>query len=133
MRDKLIEVINKFDELDFCIPPDWWIEHLADHLLANGVIVFPVKVGDIVYAKQEWYEIGVKRVEYIAEYQVTNFFVSQNKKGEWTKKYCAMKFVDGKTIYWRLNFSFDEIGKTVFLTREEAENALAERRNRDVK
>jgi hypothetical protein len=119
MRDRLIDLIES---------SRYWgsgtSEEIADYLLANGVIVSPVKVGDIVFAKQKW-------DEFVTEYQVTNFFISQNKKGEWAKKYCAMKFFDGKTIYWRLNFSFDEIGKTVFLTREEAENALAERRNRD--
>jgi hypothetical protein len=117
MRDRLIELIGEADS--GCTK-----YVIADHLLANGVIVSPVKVGDIVFAKQKW-------DEFVTEYKVTNFFISQNKKGEWTKKYCAMKFYDGKTINWRLDFSFDEIGKTVFLTREEAENALAERRNRD--
>ena len=45
MRDRLIELINQFKELDFCIPPDWWIEHFADHLLANVVIVPPCDIG----------------------------------------------------------------------------------------
>lgn len=66
MRDRLIEVINKFDELDFCIPPDWWIEHLTDHLLANGVIVPPCKVGDVVFQVncERVYESTVKNVIY---------------------------------------------------------------------
>jgi len=138
MRDRLIELIaskvcDRYEK-DQCSSKwngccgeclngrDFEIGDIADHLLANGVIVFPVKVGDIVFAKQEW-------DEFVTEYQVTNFFVSQNKKGEWTKKYCAMKFFDGKTIDWRLDFSFDEIGKTVLLAREEVEAKLERRKS----
>lgn len=50
--------------------------------------------------------------------------ISQNKKGEWTKKYRAMLLRNGKTIDCQLNFKFDDIGKTVFLTKEEAEKEL---------
>lgn len=42
MQARLIEIINQFDELDFCVPPDWWIEHFADHLLNNGVTIPPI-------------------------------------------------------------------------------------------
>lgn len=113
MRNRLIELLD--NNCGYC--DEQKAETLADHLLANGVIVPPCKVGDTVFAKQKW-------DEFVTEYQVTNFFISQNKKGEWAKKYRAMKFFDGKTSAWRLDFSFDEIGKTVFLSREEAEEAL---------
>lgn len=71
-------------------------EHLADYLLANGVIVLPCKVGDTVY------QIDAERV-----------FESQVEA----------------IIYATDSIAFDErvIGKTVFLTREEAERALKER------
>lgn len=49
---------------------------------------------------------------------------TQNKKGVWIKKYRAMRILNGKTIDRQLNFAFDEIDKTVFLTPEEAEKAL---------
>jgi hypothetical protein len=35
-----------------------------------------------------------------------------------------MQILDGKTIDWQINFSFDDLGKTVFLSREEAEDGL---------
>lgn len=87
------------------------------------IIVPPCKVGDIVYAEGWWWRDG----DDVATYKITNIAISQNKKGEWTKKYRAMRFVNGKTIDYPLDFSFEEIGKTVFLTRGEAEKALRER------
>ena len=43
MRNRLIELLQKefYDEYDFAA--------IADHLIANGVIVPPCKVGDTVY------------------------------------------------------------------------------------
>lgn len=107
MRDRLIELINEFKELDFCVPPDWWIEHFADHLLANGVIMPPYKVGDTVYI--------------ISDY--TNEILDRLIIGIVIKK-------DGNGFIFDTQSSWSDIdiGKTVFLTREEAEKALAERR-----
>ena len=42
MEERLIEIINQFDELDFAAPPDWWIKHFANHLLNNGVTIPPI-------------------------------------------------------------------------------------------
>ena len=82
----------------------------------------PCKIGDIVYHEKEYPTIHPG----IQAYQITNIMISQNKSGVWTKKYRAMLLINGKIIDNQLNFSFDEIGKTVFLTKEEAEQALAE-------
>ena len=129
MRDRLIELIAKSGLVlvDGGIHPDTHLaqEALADHLLAEGVIVAPCKVGDIVYAPH-WHW-GTYINGDIMPYQITNITITQNKKGVWTKKYRAMEVQNGKTIDWQLNFEFDAIGKTVFLSREEAEKALAER------
>ena len=123
-REKLIEIL--LDGVTFTDTykntAQMQVEYVADHLLAHGVIVPPCKVGDIVYAKGWWWRDG----DDVATYQITNITITQNKKGEWTKKYRAMRFLNGKTIDYPLNFSFEEIGKTVFLTKEEAEKALAE-------
>jgi hypothetical protein len=95
-----------------------------ENKIEDGVLVeLPCKVGDMVHAKAYWWVDGT----YIADYQITNITITQNKKGEWTRKYRAMRFFDGKTWDRQLNFSFDEIGKTVFLTRDAAEKALSER------
>lgn len=86
---------------------------------SENVIDLPCKVGDIVYAPH-WQGIPMKN-DYIAAYQITNITITQNKKLEWTKKYRAMEIKKGKTIDWQLNFSFDELGEGIFLTRQEAE------------
>ena len=46
-RDRLIELLFKVTEEKDCPQPD----EIADHLLANGVIVPPCKVGDYVRFK----------------------------------------------------------------------------------
>lgn len=80
----------------------------------------PCKVGDIVYYEHPYSSVHTG----IQAYQITNIMISQNKKGAWTKKYRAMMLLNGKIIDSQINFSFDDIGKTVFLTKEEAEAAL---------
>ena len=82
-------------------------ERTADYLLENGVIVPPVKVGDTVYI--------IERGNYIIP-------LCGHRKPHWEKKIekCSFK-------YWMLdNHKF---GENIFLTREEAEKALAERSN----
>lgn len=124
MRDRLVELLVKSGaSFERALP-----EEITDFLLANGVIVPPCKVGDIVYALH-WHW-GTYLKGDIMPYQITNIIITQNKKGVWIKKYRAMEIQNGKTIDWQLNFEFDEIGDTVFLTREEAEKALAERSER---
>ena len=128
MRDRLIELLKvaPLGVDDFAlghIVHRRSVENIADHLLANGAIVPPCKVGDFVWAKAYWWMDFAD----VVVYQITNITITQNKNGKWTKKYRAMRFKDGKTFDRQLNFSFDDIGKTVFLTREEAEKALKER------
>ena len=81
---------------------------LGDALGKSNIIRLPLEVGEIVYARHYIKAIG------LCQYKITNIIISQNKKGEWTKKYRAMRMVDGKTIDDQLNFDFDEIGKSVF-------------------
>lgn len=88
-------------------------ETIADYLLANGVIVLPCKVGDTVYEICErrrsgkWQKAIVERVVHGIEIGIDNILTAR----------C------GTTTYVYLS----RLGKTVFLTREEAEKALAER------
>ena len=86
----------------------------ADYLLANGVIVPPCKVGDEVYV--------------ICNHTVqeTNVFSlkMETEDGKYVV-YVKAKAVDGsnKTVdgYYEAVFKTFIFGKTVFLTREEAE------------
>ena len=88
-------------------------EYLADYLLEHGVIVPPCKVGDRLYEVTgrktvSVYKVRAIRVEMFSlliEWDIVEGFVWQSLSG----------------------INADEIGKTVFLTREEAERALKER------
>ena len=87
----------------------------------QGLLVrLPLKIGDIVYHERPFATIHTG----IQAFQVTNIMISQNKKCIWYKKYRAMRLLNGKIIDSQINFSFDDIGKTVFLNQEEAEAAL---------
>lgn len=87
------------------------------------LLKLPCKVRDAVYYESQYATVH----KGVQTYQITNIMISQNKKGEWTKKYRAMMLLNGRIVDSQLNFSFDDLGKTVFLTKEEAEQALAER------
>lgn len=84
------------------------IESIADHLIANGVIVPPCKVGDIVYS------INRKALE--GHFEDNRYIVDG-----WSEyKVCEIPF---SLTLWECGW------KGIFLTREEAEKALAERSN----
>lgn len=86
---------------------------LAGFLLANGVILPPCKIGDEVWVvfnrkssdQERWFMVqdGVQRLLYGAK----GIFIETRDMGTYTE---------------------NEIGKTVFLTREEAEAELEKRR-----
>lgn len=85
-------------------------ERTADYPLENGVIVPPVQVGATVYCTDSYRHL-------IKPLEIFGF--------DCTKRICKYYCSGGDyTPAW---FNPAEIGKTVFLTREEAEKALAEK------
>ena len=111
MKERLIELLSK------TIYPkegDDPAEVVADYLLANGVIVPPCKVGDTVYFIYETYdEEGINRC--VLDCKVEQLGI--DSKSTWFQ--LGVKL----SGYFRNN----TLDKTVFLTKEEAEKALAER------
>ena len=113
MRDRLIELIQAsgcvqtwdYHTDDFKKPNP--IYELADHLLANGVIVPPVKVGQTVwfntFKQNASVCVGVQPHK-VDRIEVTLICDSDDR-------------VETRIPDWR-------IGKTVFLSREDAERAL---------
>lgn len=105
MRDRLEELILNA-ERDFANSgkPVLDIEkYVADHLLANGVIVPPCKVGETV-----WF--------------IRNGKIIETKVDKIVLKYRGLYIkLDCNSMY---ETSCNSIGKTVFLTKEEAEKAL---------
>lgn len=89
---------------------------VADHLLKNGVVVLPCKVGDIVYRVGFAY----KKVEMLNVEGILRNVAS------W-KVHCTHfipNWVGNKKEH--IYISFSQFGKTLYFTKEEAEKALAE-------
>ena len=102
MRERLIELIrtgmrkHEITIEHYVIPTS---DYLADYLLENGVIVTPFKDGDKVYTSNP---LGNRVME--GEVVLDSFVAIAQ--------------------HMHFGFSSNDIGKTVFLTREEAEQAL---------
>lgn len=125
-KDRLVELleesskrVGEYIDSRHIIPSAEEVHSLrADYILANGVIVPPCKVGDKVFYVHEvcdencdeYLDISVGECEGI----------SMQKEGLWI--YC--RYEDGLT-YWHRS------GETVFLTKEEAEEALQKRGSED--
>jgi hypothetical protein len=111
MRDRLIELLEAEGGFSRYMTDDERRERLADHLLANGVIVPPCKVGDSCYPLPRYrtpiVERKVSRITYSARNIIIGFYEN-----------------DGQ---YRPPLRTRILGEDVFLTREEAEKALAER------
>lgn len=115
MRDRLVELLLN---VDYALYTDERkardsAEFIADYLLANDVIVLPCKVGDTVYRLNSICSC-------VNEATVKAVYYTEDKK-YYPKSHIIIQYDlhRGRT---RVNFC--EFGKTVFLTREEAEKAL---------
>lgn len=119
MRDRLIELLEDTLQEWECDVSNNTIEQIADHLIENGVIVppFPVKVGDRIYRKMRR---GFKDF-YIREETV---WIVDNHA---TAGFEGITKCADKNCTFSPKIAEEDIGKTVFLTREQAEKALAER------
>lgn len=130
MREKLIELLaedcKKWAEVDGVVLcstcADYCDEHregcfgnLADHLLANGVIVLPCKVGQEVWLTTDpWTD---KRLKKPLKAEV-------NAVKKYSHGVYANILFDTPKHNGTRDRNVDDIGRTVFLTREEAEAAL---------
>ena len=105
MRDRLIELLDE----NCGYVQEQKAETLADKILADGWMRLPCKVGQTVYVVNSLFvsEYTIKEIAY------DDIFL---------RFYCEN---DKYAIECRNFIFFDErIGKTVFLTREDAEKAL---------
>lgn len=120
MRERLIELIGstKYGKENSSLVgknfQQEFIGRIADHLLANGVIVPPCKVGQTVYYINFWL-----KKEHWKVYEGKISMLQQKADKSWKFR---MSYHLGVGDY-----TLDELGKTVFLTREEAEAALKAR------
>lgn len=132
MRDRLLELLHK-NSWDYLLC-EANIKLLADHLIANGVIVPPCKVGDTVYVISETRakEAKVDGLQIDSRSHISIFVCfecDENCEGcpfeAWSQSYCGEW--DCNNQYGFAEIKVDDFGKTVFLTKKEAEQALKER------
>lgn len=99
MKDKLIELLEDEKGFSRYMTDDERREKLAEHLLANGVIVLPFPIG-------------------------TTYYRIVTKRGKVGNPY--FKMIRTAELNWySVERVLQDLGKTVFLTKEEAEQALA--------
>ena len=113
-RDRLVELISDIEnELLRAYPyttDEYRIASIADHLIENGAILPPCKVGDTVYFDTYLHgdSVGVRPHKVI---NVKSVITTEPSKGG----------IGAEIPDW-------SFGESVFLTREEAERALKERK-----
>lgn len=110
MRDRLIELIIQASEgvTTHCVGDcEFCADKIADHLLSEGVIVPPCKVGSEIY------------------------FADHENKSGWDGNVVSFS-LDAAHLWFNCHYKcglnmwhpIEDFGKTVFLTRELAEEAL---------
>ena len=111
-REKLIELLESTESAIYWNSDDRnFIEKIADHLIANGIIAPPVKVGQKVYT--------IPRSA-IREWTVCGVWISADPKCSYLHMYWEK---DGHHMA-SCAVNFSDIDRCLFLTREEAEAAL---------
>ncbi len=123
-REKLIkllgngfyEALSKFkgednDKKGCDFLADYLLEILADTLLENGVVVPPCKIGDTIY----------------------NIYFNDDKKAYAIEEFVAEEVSSERVIVdnGACEIGIEEFGEYAFLSREEAEKALAERSDKE--
>ena len=109
MRANLIELLSREIFPREGIDP---AEVVADYLLDNGVIVKPAKEGDTVYVHNNGEIKGYTICKSSYERDQASFYLPVHVTAG-----CIAAFP----------ISWSDIGKTAFLSREDAESALAEK------
>lgn len=137
MRDRLVELIKEAKAIEAsgigCKVSD---EYIADHLLAEGVIVPPCKMDQKVYVANNG---GVREATvyemYLRFNNDTEILLSFDCDldcekcpfSSWSQDPSGEYSCGGEYGCWGVKF--EDFGKTVFLTREEAEKALERSEN----
>lgn len=115
MRNRLVELLRTVDNMRLMRAG---FSECADYLLANGVIVPPCKVGQTVYQT-----ILLKdKTAFIVERKVVGFHLGDfpDIRGHKRPQYLIVYHDATNSI---THIDIDQIGKTVFLTKEEAEQS----------
>lgn len=126
-KERLVELIQKKTcRNGICMPncgecknvplTDEDVDRLADYILDDGWMRPTVQMGQTVYSYCEEFCR-------VFEYRVENIHLSEE-----TAQYEAFCYI-GMELADVIDFDDDDIGKTVFISREEAEKALEAKQN----
>ena len=120
-RERLIELLrtgmNKHEAtIENYVKPT--ADYLADYLLENGVIVPPCKVGRVIYYHFQFRNKSI--LPFTRRAKVKKIYCSNSKM----HFVVDVELIDAKEKGIMKSFDFADFGKTVFLTKEEAEQAL---------
>lgn len=119
MRDRLIELLSEIHSKK--IPS---MGEIADHLITNGVILPPCKVGDTIYCINTIFPNDPRINE--CEVDALHITSGRNKLGHKKPSYALVRDKNMKSLSAR--FLFESFSKTVFLTKDQAEQKLKEMR-----
>ena len=114
MRNRLSELIQS--AVGGCAK--YWADVIADHLLAEGVIVPPCKVGDTVYCIWQYSDFAKEEAPFIKEEKVFSFILDEGET-----KVIPEGYGDMTDRWYRL--------LSVHFTREEAERAVERSENNE--
>lgn len=119
-RERLLKLVNSFMEnaTNELLYGGDFDDLFTDYLLDNGVIVPPCKVGDSIYYIDPDTDNNGKFYLGIFEGKIKTIALEDD--GLWI--YCS--YNDGLTLWHKIA---NDLNKTVFLNRVEAEKALKER------
>lgn len=103
-RERLNELLKSCGYID-----EQFSERLVDFLLENGVIFLRAKVNQSIWTDDQFVD-GIPHEGHVTSIKITNGYNAY---------YCSFD-------EFPVSFAFvdDDIGKTIFFTREEAEKAL---------
>lgn len=120
VKEKLVELQLKADlEDEISENTTQHREYIADLMIAHGVTVTPIKVGDTVYtnlAMRGWYFRKNDR-----PYSARVCFIGLNNSEEMGGGFFNVVYGKHESM---MQFRFSDIGKSVFISKEEAEAAL---------
>ncbi len=114
-RKRLVELVDDFcrEEFGMVLKRDI-LENLADKILADGWMIPPIKVGDVLYSPTGHGDI--------VDYEIESILYGANN--EIMRINCCHYYCDGSGRY-RTTFRKQDIeDKTIFTSREDALKAL---------
>ena len=142
-RDRLVELLNEaereycdylalFSEDGYKTPEKSGAEFYADYILADGWTRLPCKMGDRVYRLNDVVLYG--ECKHCGHCLVLDYSdpCECERTGQPRKHPDCIQIVEKQIDYKEilLCLAHGDFGKTVFLTREEAEQALKERKEK---